>query len=54
MEIWQIVLLVIVGIVVGFLNVMVGGGLLFFVLIMLFFGIEGLVVNGMNRIVILV
>lgn len=53
MEIWQIALLVVVGLVAGWLNVLAGGGSLLTVPIMLFMGIPGPVANGTNRIAIL-
>ena len=53
MEIWQIVLLMIVGIFSGWLNVMAGGGSLLTVPLMLFMGIPAPVANGTNRIAIL-
>jgi len=53
MEIWQGVLLFLVGCVSGFLNVMAGGGSLLTVPVMVFMGIPGPVANGTNRIGIL-
>ncbi len=53
MEIWQIVVLAIAGILAGWLNVMAGGGSLLTVPIMLFMGIPAPVANGTNRIAIL-
>jgi len=53
MEIWQIFLLALVGVVAGWLNVMAGGGSLLTVPVMLFMGIPGPVANGTNRIAIL-
>ncbi len=53
MEIWQILILALVGILAGWLNVMAGGGSLLTVPIMLFMGIPGPVANGTNRIAIL-
>ena len=53
MEIWQIVVLALVGIMAGWLNVMAGGGSLLTVPIMLFMGIPAPVANGTNRIAIL-
>ena len=53
MEIWQILLLALVGVVAGWLNVMAGGGSLLTVPVMLFMGIPGPVANGTNRIAIL-
>ena len=53
MEIWQIIVLALVGIAAGWLNVMAGGGSLLTVPVMLFMGIPGPVANGTNRIAIL-
>jgi len=53
LEIWQIVVLALVGIMAGWLNVMAGGGSLLTVPIMLFMGIPAPVANGTNRIAIL-
>jgi len=53
MEIWQIALLTIAGVVAGWLNVLAGGGSLLTVPIMVFMGIPGPVANGTNRIAIL-
>lgn len=52
-ELWQAGLLVAVGIVAGFLNVMAGGGSLLTVPVMVFMGLPGPVANGTNRIAIL-
>ena len=52
-EIWQGMLLMAVGLVAGFLNVMAGGGSLLTIPIMVFMGISGPVANGTNRIAIL-
>ena len=54
MEIWQYIILFLVGIVVGFVNVMAGGGSLLSIPIMLFMGVPGPVANGTNRIAIMV
>ena len=53
MEIWQYIILFLVGIVVGFINVMAGGGSLLSIPIMLFMGVPGPVANGTNRIAII-
>jgi uncharacterized membrane protein YfcA len=53
MEIWQIILLVFVGMLSGWLNVMAGGGSLLSVPVMLFMDIPAPVANGTNRIAIL-
>jgi len=52
-EIWQLALLVGVGIAAGFLNVMAGGGSLLTIPVMLFMGVPAPVANGTNRIAIL-
>ena len=52
-ELWQAGLLVVVGTVAGFLNVMAGGGSLLTVPVMVFMGLPGPVANGTNRIAIL-
>jgi uncharacterized membrane protein YfcA len=53
LELWQTALLVVVGIVGGFLNVVAGGGSLLTVPVMVFLGMPGPVANGTNRIGIL-
>ena len=53
MELWEIVLLMIVGIFAGWLNVLAGGGSLLTVPVMLFMDIPAPVANGTNRIAIL-
>lgn len=53
MEIWQILLLFLVGACAGWINVMAGGGSLLTVPVMLFLGIPAPVANGTNRIAIL-
>jgi uncharacterized membrane protein YfcA len=53
MEIWQIILLIFVGMLSGWLNVMAGGGSLLSVPVMLFMDIPAPVANGTNRIAIL-
>jgi len=50
---WQAALLVAVGVVAGFLNVLAGGGSLLTVPVMVFMGMPGPVANGTNRIAIL-
>jgi uncharacterized protein len=52
-ELWQAGLLVAVGMVAGFLNVMAGGGSLLTVPVLVFLGLPGPVANGTNRIAIL-
>lgn len=53
MELWEIIMLVLVGIVAGWLNVMAGGGSLLTIPAMLFMDIPAPVANGTNRIAIL-
>ncbi|RLA56636.1 MAG: sulfite exporter TauE/SafE family protein, partial [Gammaproteobacteria bacterium] len=53
MQLWQGGLLVVVGIIGGFVNVMAGGGSLITVPVMVFMGLPGPVANGTNRIAIL-
>jgi len=53
LELWQGALLIAVGIVGGFVNVMAGGGSLITVPVMVFMGLPGPVANGTNRIAIL-
>lgn len=53
LELWQTGLIVFVGIVGGFLNVVAGGGSLLTVPVMVFLGMPGPVANGTNRIGIL-
>jgi len=53
MEIWQILVLTLVGMMAGWLNVMAGGGSLLSVPVMLFMDIPAPVANGTNRIAIL-
>ncbi len=53
MEVWQALLLMAVGGVAGFVNVMSGGGSLLTIPVMLFLGFPGPVANGTNRVAIL-
>ena len=53
MEFWEIVLLMTVGVIAGWLNVMAGGGSLLTVPVMLFMDVPAPVANGTNRIAIL-
>lgn len=53
MELSNILLLALVGVLAGWLNVMAGGGSLLTVPVMLFMGVPGPVANGTNRIAIL-
>jgi len=50
---WQAAMLLAVGVVAGFLNVMAGGGSLLSVPVLVFMGLPGPVANGTNRIAIL-
>ncbi len=49
METWQFIVLVLVGIVVGFINVISGGGSLITLPILIFFGLDSTVANASNR-----
>ncbi len=49
---WQYALLVVVGIVAGFLNVMAGGGSLITLPLLIFLGLPAAVANGTNRVAI--
>jgi uncharacterized membrane protein YfcA len=53
LELWQFGLLIVLGTLAGFLNVMAGGGSLLTVPILVFMGLPGPVANGTNRIAIL-
>ena len=50
MEIWHFIVLVIVGIFVGFINVISGGGSLITLPILIFFGLDSVTANASNRI----
>lgn len=52
-ELWHAAVLISVGVVGGFLNVMAGGGSLLTVPVLVFMGLPGPVANGTNRIAIL-
>jgi uncharacterized membrane protein YfcA len=54
MEPWYFPLLAVIGIAVGFLNVMAGGGSLISMPILIFLGLEPAMANGTNRVAILV
>jgi uncharacterized membrane protein YfcA len=54
MEWWYFPLLAVIGIAVGFLNVMAGGGSLISMPILIFLGLEPAVANGTNRVAILI
>jgi len=49
MEIWQFIVLVLVGVIVGFVNVVSGGGSLITLPILIFFGLDSTVANASNR-----
>lgn len=49
MEIWQFIVLVLVGVLVGFINVISGGGSLITLPILIFFGLDSTVANASNR-----
>jgi uncharacterized membrane protein YfcA len=51
MEPWYFLLLAVTGIVVGFLNVMAGGGSLISMPILIFLGLEPAMANGTNRVI---
>ncbi len=53
MDYWQGIILILTGIVAGFVNVMAAGGSMISVPVMVFMGIPGPVANGTNRIAIL-
>jgi len=53
MEYWQGIVLILVGMIAGFINVMAAGGSMISVPVMVFMGIPGPVANGTNRIAIL-
>ena len=53
MEIWHYIVLFLIGIAVGFVNVMAGGGSLLTLPVMLFLGVPAPVANGTNRIAVL-
>ena len=53
MELWQVITLILVGTVAGFINVIAAGGSMITVPVMVFMGIPGPVANGTNRIAIL-
>ena len=54
MEAWFFPLLAVVGVAVGFLNVMAGGGSLISMPILIFLGLEPAMANGTNRVAILI
>lgn len=50
MEIWHFIVLVLIGVIVGFINVISGGGSLITLPVLIFFGLESTVANASNRI----
>jgi uncharacterized membrane protein YfcA len=52
-SIWQIIVVVVVGIVAGFVNTLAGGGSLLSVPALIFVGLPATVANGTNRVAIL-
>ena len=50
MELWHYLLLLIVGLVAGFINVIAGGGSLLTMPVMIFLGMEPALANGTNRV----
>ncbi|MBN2293297.1 MAG: sulfite exporter TauE/SafE family protein [Pirellulales bacterium] len=52
LEIWQLVMLFVVGCAAGFMNVLAGGGSLMTMPLMVFIGIQGPFANGTNRVAI--
>lgn len=53
MDLWQLILLAIIGCLAGFINVMAGGGSLLTMPVMVFMGMPGPLANGTNRVAIL-
>lgn len=51
---WEILALVLAGLVGGFINVMAGGGSVIMVPVMIFLGVPGPIANGTNRLPILI
>ncbi len=54
MELWYFPLLALIGIAVGFLNVMAGGGSLISMPLLIFLGLDPATANGTNRVAILI
>jgi hypothetical protein len=52
-QIWQIIIVIAVGIVAGFFNTLAGGGSLLSVPVLIFVGLPATVANGTNRVAIL-
>lgn len=53
MEIWQIALIAVVGLLAGIINTMAGGGSLLTMPMLIFMGLDSAMANGTNRIAIL-
>ena len=53
MDLWQLILLALIGCLTGFINVMAGGGSLLTMPVMVFMGMPGPLANGTNRVAIL-
>lgn len=53
MDIWEILLLILVGFLAGVINVMAGGGSLLTMPLLIFMGLDSAMANGTNRIAIL-
>ena len=53
MDLWQLILLALIGCLTGFINVMAGGGSLLTMPVMVLMGMPGPVANGTNRVAIL-
>jgi hypothetical protein len=54
MELWQIILLFVVGSIAGMINVMAGGGSTLTLPTLIFLGLDGAMANGTNRIAIFI
>ncbi|GAG41039.1 unnamed protein product, partial [marine sediment metagenome] len=54
MEFWNILLLLGMGIIVGFINVNAGGGSSLTLPILIFLGLDGVLANGTNRVAIVI
>jgi uncharacterized membrane protein YfcA len=52
METWQLIVLVVIGVIAGILNVIAGGGSLLTLPVMVLMGMDGPVANGSNRVAI--
>lgn len=53
MDIWQIILVLVVGFIAGIINVMAGGGSLLTMPLLIFLGLDSTMANGTNRIAII-